>query len=150
MAKPMKYEGTFTVKVPPERVFNFLLDANAIGKCLPDVQSIEVQGPDKFRAKVKTGISFIRGIFDFQFTVAEKTPHTYAKLVAHGTGTGSAIDLDTRFDLKPTSDGGTEMKWMADAKVSGLIAGVGSRLMDSAAGKIISQLFDSIKKELEK
>ncbi|MBI2184633.1 MAG: carbon monoxide dehydrogenase subunit G [Thaumarchaeota archaeon] len=146
----MKYEGTFNVKASPDTVFNFLMDPNALAKCLPDVQSMEVQGSDKFRAKVKAGVSFIRGTFDFQFTVAEKTPPTHAKLVAHGTGTGSAVDLETIFDLKPSSDGGTEMKWVAEAKVSGLIAGVGSRLMDSAAGKIIAELFASIKKELEK
>jgi carbon monoxide dehydrogenase subunit G len=146
----MKFEGTFNVKASPDKVFNFLLDPNAIAKCLPDVQNIDVQGPDKFRARVKAGVGFIKGTFDFQFTILDKQPPSHAKLAGHGTGTGSAIDLDTIFDLKPSSEGGTEMKWVTDAKVSGLIAGVGSRLIDSAASKVITQLFDSLKKELEK
>jgi carbon monoxide dehydrogenase subunit G len=41
------------------------------------------------------------------------------------------------------------MKWVADAKVGGMIAGVGSRLMESASAKTIKDLFDSIRKELE-
>jgi len=146
----MEFEGISNLKVSPEKVFNFLLDPNSLGKCLPDVQSIEVLGPDKFRAKVKTGISLIKGVFDFQFTITDKQPPRYATLKGHGTGTGSVIDLEMEFDLSRTPEGGTQMMWTADAKVFGLIAGVGSRLLDSAARKIITQLFDSIEKELEK
>ncbi len=146
----MKFEGTFTVKAPPEKVFSFLMGPNAMAKCLPDVQSMEAQAPDKFRAKVKTGVGFIKGTFDFQFVYSEQKAPSHAKLTGHGTGSGSAVDMESIMDLSGTADGGTEMKWVADARISGLIAGVGSRLIDSAAKKIITQLFDSVRAELEK
>lgn len=150
MAESMEFEGTTTVKAAPQKVFNFLLDPNMLGKCLPDVQSIEVTGPDKFRATIKVGISFIKGVFDFQFTITEKRTSNHASLKGHGTETGSAIDLEAKFNLSPTPEGGTQIRWTAEAKVFGLIAGVGSRLLDRAANKIITQIFDSIEKELEK
>ena len=146
----MEFEGTTNVKAPPQKVFNFLLDPNTLGKCLPDVQSIEVIGPDKFRATIKAGISFIKGVFDFQFTITEKQPPNHATLKGYGTGRGSAIDLETKFNLSPSPRGGTQIRWAGEAKVSGLIAGVGSRLLDNAARKIITQIFDSIEKELKK
>ena len=144
----MKFEGTFTVKATKETVWKFLMDPNAIARCLPDLQEMQVIDEDRFNATIKAGVGFIKGIFKFQFSIADRNPPIHAKLIGHGTGTGSVIDMETVFDLQE-ENGGTSMKWVADAKVGGMIAGVGSRLMESASAKTIKDLFDSIRKELE-
>ena len=144
----MKFEGTFTVKTDVKTVWNFLMDPNAIAHCLPDLQEMQVIDENRFNATIKAGVGFIKGIFKFQFSIADRNPPIHAKLIGHGTGTGSVIDMDTIFDLQE-ENGSTTMKWAADAKIGGMIAGVGSRLIESASAKTIKDLFDAIRKELE-
>ena len=69
---------------------------------------------------------------------------------AHGSGSGSVIDLDTSIDLTDNPDGGTKLAWTAEAMIGGLLAGVGQRLIGTASEKQVSQLFDCIKKNLER
>ena len=145
----MHYEGTFQLKAPIDKVWSFLTIPENIAKCIPDLQKFEVLGEDKFRAQVKVGIGFIKGSMTFDFAMTEKDAPKYAKLVGHGSGTGSTVDLETAMNLESTPDGGTNLAWKADAKIGGLLAGVGQRLIGGAAEKVITKLFDGIKKAIE-
>lgn len=145
----MHFDGTFNVKAPKEKVFSIIMDPNQISKCMPDLQKLEVKSPEDFTATIKAGVSFIKGDFVLRFQTVEKTPPTHAKMVGHGTGIGSTVDIDMLLDLSDAADGGTSMKWSADAKIGGRIASVGQRLLSGQAEKIIKQLFDSLNTLLE-
>ncbi len=144
----MDYEGTFTTKAPPERVFEFLLNPNEISKCLPDLQSVDVKSEDKFDAVARIGIGAIRGNFTFHLAVVEKEPPRHARLKAQGSGSGSRIDLDATMDLEP-ANGGTNMKWRAETKLGGLVATIGQRLVSGTAEKTVNDFFNCIKQKLE-
>jgi uncharacterized protein len=144
----MHFKGTFNVKTTKDKVFNLLMDPNQISQCMPDLQKLEVKSPEDYTAVIKAGVSFIRGDFNMHFTVVEKTAPTHAKLVAHGTGIGSTIDMDTLMDLSDAPDGGTSMKWSAEAKIGGRIATVGQRLIEGQSEKIIKQLFTCLEGKL--
>ena len=137
------------MKAPKEKVFTMMMDPNQISQCMPDLQKLEIKSPDEFTAVVKAGVSFIKGDFTIHFTEVEKTPSTHAKLVGHGTGIGSTVDLDAVMDMADTSSGGTSMKWVAEARVGGRIASVGQRLLNGQAEKIIKGLFECLQTKLE-
>lgn len=145
----MHFEGTFTVKAPREKVFDFLLDPQKISSCLPDLQKLDVRSPDDYTAVVRAGISFIKGDFTMNFKVVEKNRPSHAKLVARGNGIGSTVDLETLMDMSENAPQSTSIKWAAEARVGGRIASVGQRLIGAQAEKIIKQLFDGIKAKLE-
>lgn len=145
----MHFEGTFTVKAPREKVFDFLLDPQKISGCLPDLQKLDVKSPDEYTAVVRAGISFIKGDFTMNFKVVDKIPPSHAKLVARGNGIGSTVDLETLMDLADSPPKNTTIKWNAEARIGGRIASVGQRLIGAQAEKIIKQLFESIQGKLE-
>ena len=105
------------------------------------LQKLDVKSPDDFTAIIKAGVSFIKGDFTLRFLTVEKTAPTHAKLTAHGTGIGSTVDMETVMDFSDTAEGGTAMKWTAEARIGGRIASVGQRLLNGQAEKIIQQLF---------
>lgn len=144
----MHFDGTFEVKAKTDVVFAFLMDPNKISGCMPDLQKLEVKSPDDFIAVIRAGVSFIKGDFTMHFTTTDKDPPSHAKLVAHGTGIGSTVDLQTLLDLAE-SEKGTTMKWSAEAQVGGRIASVGQRLLSGQAEKIIKQLFGCLQAQLE-
>ncbi len=80
----LRFEGAFTTKAPIEKVFGFLLNSNEISKCLPDLQTVDVKGEDRFDAIVKVGVGPIKGNFTFHLTVVEKeAPKTKPMLRWH-------------------------------------------------------------------
>ena len=80
-------------------------------------------------------------------SIAEKIPYKFVKLSATANGLGSSIELESGFSMEDGKNAGTLVNWTADAIVGGLIARVGSRLIDSAAQKYIDQIISSLKQK---
>ena len=73
----------------------------------------------------------------------------FASMKAKGNGMSSSVELDNTFTMEDAPGGsGTLVRWAADAKISGLMASVGSRLIDAAAQKYVSEIIGSLKEKL--
>jgi len=144
----LQFKGVFDVGAPRRRVFEFVTDPRLMAQCLPDLQKLEVRSPDEFDAVVRVGISFIRGDFLLHFRSVQKEPDSHAKLLAHGTGLGSAVDMEIEVRLEE-SGGRTSMNWNVEAKIGGKIASLGQRLLDSQSERIVRQLFDCLRERME-
>ncbi len=144
----MHYQGTFDVPASRETVYAFLTDAKNVTSIFPDVQDLKVTDENNFSAKVKVGMSFIRGTLDVKMALTDKKPGSFAKLKARGTGLNSSVDLESTFSLEESETGSTTVSWATEAKISGMMASVGSRLMESAAQKYVNQMVDSLKRKL--
>jgi carbon monoxide dehydrogenase subunit G len=144
----LHFEGVFAVAAPKERVFGVITDPNQVAKCFPDLRRLEVKSPDEFDAVIGIRVAIVTGEISMHFRAVEKEPPTRAKLLGRGAGLGSAVDLEIVTELADGAEGGTSMKWTADATVSGKIASLGQGLIKSQAEKIIRQLFDCLRTKL--
>ena len=140
-------EGSFDTPAARAKVWEFLLNPNEIGPCFPDLRSLEVISPDSFRAKVQVGLSVVRGTMDFEFHTAETKPPSYAKLIGNGRGVGSTVEIQSNFTLTD-SGSGTHLAWAADVAIGGVMAGLGSRLLDSTSNKMVIQVIENIRTKL--
>ncbi len=143
----MHLEGSFETPALRKAVWDFLLNPQDIGPCFPDLQSLEVTSADSFRAKVKVGLSVVKGTMDFEFRTSDKVPPASAKLIGTGRGVGSTIEIQTGFTLADMGSG-TKVAWVADVNVGGIMAGLGSKLLDSTSGKMVEQVIENFKKKL--
>jgi carbon monoxide dehydrogenase subunit G len=144
----LHYDGTFDVPPSPEKVYDFVTDPSKVTTIFPDVSDVKIADENNFSLKAKVGMSFIRGTMDVKLTMAEKRRPEMARLKARATGMNSSVDLESTFTLQGTNSGGTQVSWAADAKISGMMASVGSRLMDSAADKYVKQIIGNLKQKL--
>ena len=144
----MHYDGSFEVSASKETCYAFATDPAKITTIFSDVQDVRVIDSNTFELKTKIGISFIKGTMDVKGSIAEKIPSKFVKLKAKANGLGSSIDLQSGFSMEDGTNGGTVVQWTADAIIGGLIARVGSRLIDSAAQKYIEQIIASLKQKL--
>jgi uncharacterized protein len=74
---------------------------------------------------------------------------SHARMSANGKIPGSAVAMDSTMALADNGNGGTDMHWESNVKVSGTIAGVGARLMSGVADRQTKEIFDCIKSKLE-
>jgi carbon monoxide dehydrogenase subunit G len=144
----MHYEGNFDVKRNIKEVYDFLTDPRKFTKVIPDLENLEVIDADNFKVRAKVGISFIKGSMDVKFKVVEKNEPRHAKIVGNGTGLQSSVNLTFSFDLEEINENSTLIKWFIDSQVGGLIASIGSRLIDSTAKKYLERIIEGIKREL--
>ncbi len=144
----MHLEGSFETPAARKLVWDFLLNPNEIAPCFPDLQSLEVRSPESFKAKVKVGISVVKGTMDFDFQITDKIPPSSAKLIGTGKGVGSSIEMQTTFTLEDLSSG-TKVGWVADAKIVGIMAGLGTKLVDSTSSKMVTQILENLQSKLQ-
>ncbi|MFP3191469.1 MAG: carbon monoxide dehydrogenase subunit G [Thermoproteota archaeon] len=144
----MHYEGSLEVNRSIKEVYDFLINPKEISTIVPDLESLEVIDQNNFNMKAKVGVAFIKGTMSLKFQIIEKQEPRHAKIVGSGTGLQSSVNLNLSFDLQELSENSTLIKWSADVQLGGLIASVGSRLIDSTAKKYIEKLVEGIKGKL--
>jgi len=146
----MHFEGVFDSAVSASRVFALVTDPREVAGCMPGLQKVDISSPDEFTTVVKVGVSFIRGDFVLRFRTLDKRPPSGVRFTVHGTGLGSAVDMEIILGITASSTGGASMKWQADATVNGRIASLGQRLMESQAERIVREFFDCFRQKLER
>jgi len=144
----MHYDGSFVVTSSREKAYEFATDPVKVSTIFPDVSDVVVEDAEHFTLRTKVGISSIKGVMDVRCTIIQKIPRTTVKLRLLARGLNSAVDLESAFSFEDESGGGTRVKWGVDVVVAGLISSLGSRLTDSVAKKYISQVIESIGREL--
>jgi len=145
----MHFEGQFDTRAAESRVYALVTDPREVAGCMPGLQKVDVKSPDEFDTVVRVGVSFIRGDFTLHFRSVKKEPASGARFVVHGTGLGSAVDMEIALAISPGENGGASMRWQADAKVNGKVASLGQRLMEAQAERIIREFFDCFRRKLE-
>ncbi len=146
---PLHVQGALTIHAPREQVWAFLLDPQAMSRCLPDLQHLEVLQEGRFRAAVRVGVSFIKGTFTFDVALRDLVAPSRARLTGRGGGLGSAVDVDSTLSLADGEPGTTRLEWAADVRVSGTLATVGARLLQSTVEKKATELFSCLQRQLE-
>jgi len=141
-------DGNEIIKAPLERTYASLTDPNFMASAIPDLQSYHVTDGEHFDAKIRVGISIVRGNVDMKFTLLDKVQNAHARLIGDGSGAGSKMRIDSSFDLSAMGEG-TGMKWASEAELSGLISGIGSQILRGQSEKQVTEIFKNIKNKLE-
>lgn len=143
----MHFEGSIQVPAARKEFYEFLLDPRRVISILPDVQESKVLDPEHFSVKAKVGMGYLRGTVSINFEVAEKKKDAFAKLLGHGQGLQSSMEIALTIQLED-SQGGSKGRWAADVSVGGLLAGAGSRLVQGAAEKYVVQITENLRRAL--
>jgi carbon monoxide dehydrogenase subunit G len=144
----MEFSGSQTIAVPVTAVWSYLLDVNKVATCAPGFQSLEELGKEHWKAVIAVGVGPVKAKFTLDVTRPEM--HEPERMVVKGRGKapGSAVELEGIMNLVPEGDASTRMDWKANVVVSGTIASVGARLMNSTAEKLTGQFFDCLKSKV--
>ena len=144
----MEFGGSEYMHASKVEVFNFITDAKHFSSGIPDIQSIRMAGPDKFSVTARLGISAIRSTFDIDFESIERKESNHVKLLGHGMGGGSALDLEITIDLQEQGSD-TVLKWTTVVRVSGTLAVLGQRVLGAVADRFVNEVFARIRAGLE-
>ena len=136
----MKIEGSYTFKAPRQKVWDILLDPQMIAQCMPGCEGLKEVGPDEYEATMKIGVASVKGSYKGKVSIKERQAPSHYVLSGEGSGGAGFMKGDMSVDLEE-KNGETMLRYSADAKVGGLIAGVGQRMLGGVAKMMADQFF---------
>jgi carbon monoxide dehydrogenase subunit G len=139
-ARAMKLQGTHAIAAPPAGVFAALTDPAILQRAIPGCEKLEKTGEDEYNAHLKIGLAAIKGSYVGKVRLSDRQPPHRFTLHMDGRGAPGFVKGTTVVELQ--QDGpGTRLSYAAEAQVGGLIAAVGSRLIEAAARKLADEFF---------
>ena len=136
----MKFEGTYKFSAPRDRVWEVLLDPKVIMQCMPGCESMNEVAPDHYEAVMKVGVASVKGTYKGKVAIKDKQAPSHYVLSGEGSGGPGFMQGDVAIDLLE-QDGETLLQYSADAKIGGLIASVGQRMINGVAKMMLDQFF---------
>ena len=147
----MKIEGAALLPAPRAEVWKSLTDPSFLAKCLPGMPELKPDGPGRYKASLKMGIAAFSGKFDGAVQITDEHPPESLKLIIEGRGAPGFMKGEGTIVLREDNRQGpnqTEVRYSGDTQVGGVMASVGSRMIEAAGKKMIQQFFDAAAEQL--
>ena len=138
----MKLSGENRIKATREEVWRALNDPAILKQAIPGCDTLEKIGDTQFKATVTTRIGPVQAKFNGEVELTDLDPPNGYTISGKGSG-GVAGNARGAAKVRLEPDGaGTKLIYDVDAQVTGKLAQLGSRLIDSTAKMLAGQFFN--------
>src|SRR5260370_41125942 len=139
----MKLTGTYTIAAARDKVFAMITDPAVLQRCIEGCEKMVRTGADSYDAHLTIGVAGLKGSYVGKWQLKDKlVPESYALLIE---GKGKPGFVKGSAQIKLADKGGqTELRCEADAQVGGLIAAIGSRLVEAAGKRMMDEFFRKV------
>ena len=137
----MKLSGENIINATPQEVWRALNDPDVLKLAIPGCETLEKLSDKQFKATVTTRIGPVQAKFKGEVELSDLDPPNGYTISGKGSGgvAGNARGA-AKVRLEPAG-AGTKLIYDVDAQVTGKLAQLGSRLIDSTAKMLAGQFF---------
>jgi carbon monoxide dehydrogenase subunit G len=139
----VKLEGSHQIEASRERVYQSLVDPEALQRCIPGCERLEKTGENVFAATIRTGVGSIKGVFNGTARLEDLREPEHLRIVVEGKGAPGFVKGSGDLDLERDGDF-TKINYSGDVQVGGTIASVGQRMIQGTAKMMAAQFFTSL------
>ena len=139
----MELSDEITINAPKDVVYAALNDPEILKQCIPGCEELIKNSDTELEAKVVLKVGPVKARFSGNVTLnTDGAPHAFS-LTGQGSG-GAAGNAKGGADVTLTEDGDTTvLGYTAKAEITGKLAQLGSRLIQSTAKKLAAKFFKS-------
>lgn len=145
----MELNDSFTVDVPPERLWEVLTDVERIAPCVPGFQLAEVEEPE-YRGRMKVKVGAIEMQYDATIVFAERDDERRRAVLRisgkERRGPG-AVEATTTATLSG-GEGRTTAEMATDLKVTGRIAQFGRGIMADVSSRLTQKFVENLERQV--
>ncbi|MDI9858284.1 CoxG family protein [Flectobacillus roseus] len=144
----MQLTGSHTLAAPIEKVWQMLMDTDILAKIVPGVSRLEKTGENEFEAISEIKLGPVSGKFSGGLTLSDIVePSTFTLNVSQNSKIGNA-DASIKINLVALDAQQTEISFDGEAKLSGLLARTGQRVLSGVANTLTKQFFTNFEEEI--
>ncbi len=137
----MQLTGKQVLNAAPSKVWEKLMDTNALARVVPGITKLEQTGENTYTSTIHIKMGPVNGSFSGNLQLQDITePNNFTLKVQQNSKIGNA-KAAIKVDLIPLNGEQTEVAFDGDAKLSGLLAGMGQRVISGVANTLTKQFF---------
>lgn len=137
----MDMTGEARIAAKREIVWQALNSPNVLRKCIPNCETLDKKSPTHMLATIKFKVGPIPATFKGDVTLANLNPPESYTIVVDGQG-GLAGSAKGTCDVTLVADGDeTVLTYKVGAQMSGALAKLGAKMIESSAKKVATQFF---------
>jgi len=144
----MQLTGKHIFNAPPSVLWNMLMDTEILAKVVPGISKLERIGENSFKAIVEIKMGPVSGAFNGNLQMEDiEEPKGFTLKIQQNSKIGNA-NAAIKISLLPVPENQTEVAFDGDAKLSGLLATMGNRVIGGVSNTLTKQFFTNLEKEL--
>ncbi len=145
----MQLTGKHTFSASASTIWKMLMDADTLAEITPGITRLEPTGEDQYKAIADVKMGPVKGSFSGDLEVAEKEePKRFLLKVKQNSKIGN-VAADVSIELNELSAEETELSFSGDARLSGLLARTGNRVMSGVANTLSKQFFEAMEEKIK-
>ena len=145
----MKLTTSSVVPAPRDRVFAAITDPEVLRRAIPGCELLTETAPDSYQAAIKVGVAGLTGTYAGKAAIRDRNPPESLTLTFEGKGGPGFVRGSAAIGLAVEGEAMTRVSCDADVQVGGIIAAVGSRLIEAAARKLAEDFFRNLSGQLQ-
>jgi carbon monoxide dehydrogenase subunit G len=148
----VELQNSFDVPAEPDRVWDFLLDIEAVAPCMPGAELTEVVDDRTYRGRVRVKLGPVSLTYKGQVIVEERDAAAHRLVMradgaeTGGKGTASAKVLAR---VEPLDGSGSRVSIVTDMTLSGPAAQYGRGMVADVSRRLTGQFADTLREQLE-
>lgn len=140
--------GEYEFAAPQELVWEMMLDPEILSMTIAGCERLERADQDTLKGRLNLRIGPVQGIFQGKVESTDVHPPSSLHMVVSGNGPAGVVRGEGNITLEamPTT---TRLRYDGSVQVSGRIASVGQRVMDSSAKSIVKQSLQNLDRQIQ-
>lgn len=137
----MELTGDILIGAPREKVWAGLNDPDILTRCIPGCEGMEATSPTERTARVTVKVGPVRARFVGHVRMEDIRPNEGCVLRFQGSGGAAGMAKGHSNVELIDEDGGTRLRYTAQAAIGGKLGQVGGRMIDAASKQMADQFF---------
>jgi carbon monoxide dehydrogenase subunit G len=142
---PIELQKEYAINADIGKVWDFLTDLNQVTGCIPNLESLQIETPTKFRGKIRPPFSFVKGWLGIESEVQGLRERESLTVSLKGSSIGASFQCT----LQITFSAGTKIQIHARVETFGLLKTIPKSLIYKAVEEIETPVLKCIKAKLE-
>jgi len=145
----MQLTGKHLVHVSPSKVWEMLMDTDTLARIVPGISRLDKTGENTFKSIFVIKLGPVNTSFSGDLQLEEITEQKEFTLKVQQNSKIGNANAAIKIFLHPVNGSQTEVAFAGDVRLSGMLAGMGQRVIGGVSNTLTKQFFSNLEKELE-